>query len=40
MSTKLGAVFQHLGHGSTLIGSHVADTSDTRAEKSEASHPR
>ena len=37
--TELDAVLQHLGHGSAPLSQHAADTSDTSADESEASHP-
>ena len=40
MFTELDAVLQHLGHGSAAFGPHVADTSDTSEDESEASHAR
>ena len=38
--TELYAVLQHLGHGFAPLSPHAADTSDTSAVESEASHPR
>ena len=38
--TELDAALQHLGHGSAPLSPHAADTSDTSADESEASHPR
>ena len=40
MSSELDAVFQHLGQIATRPGPHVADTSDSSADESEASHSR
>ena len=40
LSTELDAVLQRLGHGSAPLSPHAADTSDTGADESEASHPR
>ena len=40
MFTELDAVLQHLGHGSAPLSPFAADTSDTSADESEASHPR
>ena len=37
---ELDAVLQRLGHGSAPLSPHVADTSDTIGDESEASHPR
>ena len=37
---ELDAVLQRLGHGSAPLSPHVADTSDTSADESEASHTR
>ena len=38
--TELDAVLQRLGHGSAPLSPQAADTSDTSADESEASHPR
>ena len=38
--TELDAVLQHLGESAARSGPPVADTSDTSADESEASHPR
>ena len=38
--TELDAVLQRLGHGFARLSPHAADTSDTSADESEASHPR
>ena len=38
--TELDAILQRLGHGSAPLSPHAADTSDTSADESEASHPR
>ena len=38
--TELDAVLQHLGQSAAPSGPHDADTSDTSANESEASHPR
>ena len=38
--TEVDAVLQRLGHGSAPLSPHVAETSDTSADESEASHPR
>ena len=40
MSTKLDAVLQHLEQSAARPGPHVADTSDSSADESEASHSR
>ena len=40
MFTELDAVFQHLGHSAAHPGPHVADTSDSSADESEARHSR
>ena len=40
MFTELDAVIQRLGHGPAPFSPHAADTSDTSADESEASHPR
>ena len=40
MFTKSDAVIKHLGQGVASSGPHFADTSDTSADESEASHPR
>ena len=40
MSTELDAVVQHLGPSAARPGPHVADTSDSSADESEASHSR
>ena len=37
---ELDAVLQRLGRGSAPLSPHAADTSDTSADESEASHPR
>ena len=38
MFTELDAVLLHLGQSAALSGPHIADTSDTSADESEASH--
>ena len=38
--TELDAVLQHLGHSAVRPGPYVADTSDSSADESEASHLR
>ena len=38
--TELDAVLQHLGQSAARPGPHVADTSDSSADESEASHSR
>ena len=40
MFTELDAVFQQLGQSAARPGPHVADTSDSSADESEASHSR
>ena len=40
MFTKLDAVLQHLGQSAARPGAHVADTSDSSADGSEASYSR
>ena len=40
MSTELDAVLRNLGQSAALPGPHVADTSDSSADESEASHSR
>ena len=40
MCTESDGVLQHLGHDPAPLSPHAADTSDTRADDSEASHPR
>ena len=40
MFTELDAVLQQLGQSAAHPGPHVADTSDSRADESEASHSR
>ena len=40
MFTELDAILQHLGQSAARPGSHVADTSDSSANESEASHSR
>ena len=40
MFLDLDAVLQHLGQGVAPFGPYVADTNDTSADESEASHPR
>ena len=40
MFTELDAVLWHLGHGSAPSSPHAAETSDTSADESEASHTR
>ena len=40
MFTELDAVLQHLGQSAARPGPHVADTSDSSAGESEASHSR
>ena len=38
--TELDAVLQHLGQSAARPGPHAADTSDSSADESEASHSR
>ena len=38
--TELDAVLHRLGHDSSPLSPHAANTSDTSADESEASHPR
>ena len=40
MFTELDAVFQHLGQSTARSGVHAAETSDSSADESEASHSR
>ena len=40
MFTEIDAVLQHLGQSAAPSGPHVADTNDTSADESEASHTR
>ena len=40
MFTELDALLQHLGQGVAASGPHFADTSNTSANESKASHPR
>ena len=40
MSSELDAVLQHLGQSGARSGPHVADTSDSSADESKASHSR